>query len=41
MKRIDEFRKELEQLLEKYSDIPLEELSEELDYYSIECARKR
>lgn len=36
MKRIDEFIKALDELLDKFSDLPYEEIADELDY----CASK-
>lgn len=40
MKRIDEFEKELDELLERYSDLPYRDIADSLDYYCSDYTRK-
>lgn len=40
MKRIDELRQRLDALLNDFSDVPLEEIADELDYRTSEYQRK-
>ena len=40
MKRIDEFRQKLDAVLDEFSDVPLEEIADELDYQASEYQRK-
>ena len=40
MKRIDEFRKKMDELLEEFSDLSYEEIADELDSYQSDCQRK-
>lgn len=40
MKRIDEFIKALDELLEEFSDLPLEDIADELDYRATEYQSK-
>lgn len=40
MKRIDEFRKKMDELLEEFSDLSCEEIADELDSYQSDYQRK-
>ena len=40
MSKIDLFEKELDELLEKYSDLPYREIADSLDYYCGDYIRK-
>ena len=40
MARIDEFEKELDELLEKYNDLSYNDLADSLEYYSSEYSMK-
>jgi len=40
MKRIDELRQRLDSVLDEFSDVPLEEIADELDYRASEYQRK-
>lgn len=40
MKRIDEFRKKMDKLLEEFSDLSYEEIADELDSYQSDYQRK-
>lgn len=40
MKRIDEFRKKMDELLEEFSDLSYEEIADELDSYQSDYQRK-
>lgn len=40
MKRIDEFRKKMDKLLEEFSDLSYEEIADELDGYQSDYQRK-
>ena len=40
MSKIDLFEKELDELLEKYSDLPYHEIADSLDYYCADYIRK-
>lgn len=40
MKRIDEFEKKLDELLEEFSDVDCEELSDSFEYYMNEYIKK-
>ena len=40
MKRIDEFRVKMDELLEEFSDLSYEDISDELDYLANEYNRK-
>lgn len=40
MKRIDELRQKLDAVLDEFSDVPLEEIADELDYRASEYQRK-
>ena len=40
MKRIDEFRVKMDELLEEFSDLSLEDIADELDYRASEYQSK-
>ena len=40
MSKIDLFEKELDELLEKYSDLSYREIADSLDYYCADYTRK-
>lgn len=41
MKRIDEFEKRLDELIQEFSDIDYQDLAESFEYYAAQCMKKQ